>query len=95
MNDDGLFRLKHAVQIGHRRIERKELIKLERRELAIERERIVAAQRAPIGIADWRHRRKSIQRAAKYDCEKTRIATFGAGKLRQMRPGKQRPRGEQ
>jgi hypothetical protein len=95
MNDDGLFCLKHAVQIWHRRIERKELIKLERRQLAIERERVVAAQREPIGIADRRYGCKSIQRAAEYDCEKTRIAAFGAGKLRQMRSGKQRPRGKQ
>jgi hypothetical protein len=68
MNDDGLFRFKHAVQIWHRRIERKELIKLERREFAIERERVVAAQREPIGIADRRYGCEPIQRPAEYDC---------------------------
>ena len=43
----------------HRRIERKEVIKIKRRQLAIQRQRIVAAQREPIWPAPGRSRSAS------------------------------------
>ena len=47
MNDNRLVGDEHAMQIGHRRIERKEVIELERRRLAFERQRIVARAAPP------------------------------------------------
>ena len=76
MDHDRLFSPEHGVQVRHRRIERKEIIELERRGFAIQRQRIFGAEREPIRIADRSHRRKSVQRAAKNDREKARVATL-------------------
>ena len=95
VNDDRLVCLIHAMQIRHRRIEREEVVELERRRLAVERERVVAAQRHPIRIADRRDGGEPVERAAQDDGEKARIAAFGVRELRQMRPGEQRAGGQQ
>jgi hypothetical protein len=55
------------MQVGHRRIEREEGVERQRRRLAVERERLVAAQRDPIRIAHGRDRREPVERAAQYD----------------------------
>jgi len=82
MNDDRFFGRKHAVQVWHSRIERKKIIEFQRRHFSIQCERIVAPQREPIRIADRGHRGQPIQRAAKNDCEKTRVATLSPRELR-------------
>ena len=64
VHDDRLVGLEQPMQVGHRRIERKEIVELERRRLAVERQRIVAAQRDPIRVADRRNRGEPIERAA-------------------------------
>ena len=95
MNDDRLIGREHAMQIRHRRIEREEIVELERRRLAVERQRLVAAKLDPVRIADRRHRRESVECAAQDDGEKARVAAFGVCELGQMRPGKQRAGSEQ
>ena len=95
MDDDRLVGGKHAMQVRHRRIEREEIVELERRRLALERQRIVAAQRDPVRIADRRHGGQPIERAAQHDGQKTRIAAFGERELRQIGPGEQRAGSQQ
>ena len=85
----------HAMQVRHRRIEREEVVELQRRRAAAESERVVAAQRHPIRIADRRDGREPVERAAQNDGEKARVAAFGVSEPRQMRPGEQRSGGEQ
>src|SRR5262249_8442446 len=76
-----------AVQIWHRWIEREEIVELECRCLAVERQRIVAAQRNPIRISNRSHCREPVERTAQHDRKKARVAPFGARELRQIRPG--------
>ena len=78
VHDRRLLRLIETMQVRHRRIEREERIERQRRRLAVEHERLVAAQLHPIRIADRRHRRQPVERAAQHDREKARIAAFGA-----------------
>jgi hypothetical protein len=78
------------MQVGHRRVEREEGIERQRRRIAAERERVVAAQRDPVRIANRRDRRKPIERAAQHDDQQARIAAFRARQLRQIGPGEQR-----
>ena len=77
------------MQVRHRGIEREEGIERQRRRLAVEHQRLVAAQLHPVGIADRRDRREAVERAAQDDGEHARIAPFGARELRQERPGEQ------
>jgi hypothetical protein len=95
MHDRRGARLVHAVQVRHRRIERKERIERQRRGLAVEREAPVAAQRHPVRIADRGDRGQAIERAAQHDHQQARIAALGARDLRQIGPGEQRAGGEQ
>jgi hypothetical protein len=90
VHDDGLAGLIESVQVRHRRIEGKESIERQSRRLAIEPERIVAAQLGPIGIADRRDRRESIERPAQHDGEEARVAAFRPRDPRHERPGEQR-----
>jgi hypothetical protein len=76
VDDDRLLGLEQPMQVGHCRVERKEIAELERRRLAVQRQGLVAAKFGPIRIADGRHRRQSIKRAAQDDREETRIAAF-------------------
>src|SRR5262249_5819790 len=94
-HDRRLPRRVKAMQVRHRWIERKEIVERQRRRLAVGSERLVAAQRDPVGIADRRHHGEAVERAAQYHDEHARIAAFGAGELRQMRPGEQHARAEQ
>ena len=89
MHDRGLAGLVQPMQVRHRGIEREERIERQRRRLAVEHERLVAAQLHPVGIADRRDRREPVERAAQHDGEHARIAPFGARELRQERPGEQ------
>ena len=94
--DDGrLLRLVEPVQVRHRRIEREEAVERQRRRLAVEHQRAIAAQADPVGIADRRHRAESIERAAQHDDEQARIAALGARQPRHLAPGKQRAGAEQ
>src|SRR5205823_6640660 len=77
------------------RIEREESVERQRGRLAVERERLVAAQRDPVRIAHRRHRREPIERAAQYDDEQAWIAAFRARQFRQIGPGEQRAGGEE
>src|SRR6516162_1121629 len=77
MDDDRLVRFEHAVQIRHRRIEREEIVELECWYLAVERQRIVAAQRNPIRISNRSHCREPVERTAQHDREKAWVASFG------------------
>ena len=63
--------------------------------LPSKRQRIVAAQRHPIRIADRRDGGEPVERAAQNDGEEARIAAFGMREPRQMRPGEQRAGGQQ
>jgi len=90
VRDDGLAGFIKPVQVGHRRIESKESIERQSRRLAIEPERIVAAQFDPIGIADRRDCREPIERAAQHDGEEARIAALRPRDPRHERPRKQR-----
>jgi hypothetical protein len=85
MDHDGLFGGKHTVQVRHRRMKRKEVVELERRRFAVERQCIPRAQSEPIRIADRRYCRKTVQGTAKDDRKKTRIATLGLRELRHSR----------
>jgi len=64
VDDNRLIGLEQAMQVRHRRIQRKKIGELERRRLAVWHQRIVAAQCGPIRIADWRDGRKSVESAA-------------------------------
>ena len=83
------------MQVRHRRIEREEVIEFQRRRLAAESERLVAAQRHPIRVADRRDGGEPVKRAAQDDGEKARVAAFGVSELRQVRPCEQRAGGQQ
>ena len=95
VDDDRLIGLEQAMQVRHRRIEREKIGELERRRLAVRHQRIVAAQRDPIRIADRRDGRQPVERAAQDDRKKARIAAFGVRQFRQVRPGEQRAGSEQ
>ena len=75
------------MQVRYRRIERKEVVELQRRDLAVEAERVVAAKRNPIRIADRRDRCETVERPAQDDGEEARIAAFGMRQPRHMCPG--------
>ena len=93
MYDNRLVGLEQAMQIGHRRIEREKIIELKRRDFAIERQGVVAAQCDPVRIADRRNSSEAIKRAAQHDGQKARVAAFGARELWQIGPRKQRAGG--
>ena len=95
MHDGGLAGLIEPVQVRHRRIERKEGIERERGLLALERERVVAPQLGPIGIADRRDRGEAVERTAQHDREEARVAAFGARDARHEGPGEQHARAPQ
>ena len=95
MHDRRRAGLVEPVQVRHRRIEREEGIERQRRRLAVEPERLVAAQPGPVGIADRRDRREPIERAAQHDHQQARIAALRARDFRQIGPGEQRAGGEQ
>ena len=76
MHDGRRAGLVEPVQVRHRRIEREEGIERQRRRLAVERERLVAAQPHPVRIADRRDRRKPVERAAQHDHQQARIAAL-------------------
>ena len=86
MHDRRLPGLVQAMQVRHRGIEREESIERQRRRLAVERQRLVAAQRDPVRIADRRHRREPVERAAQHDHQHARVAAFGTRELRQIAP---------
>src|SRR5262249_2687780 len=65
------------------------------RRLALELQRIVATQLDPIWIANRRHRREPVERAAQDNREKARVAAFRTCKQRRIGPGEQRARAEQ
>ena len=79
----------HPMQVRHRRIERKKIIERQRLGSAIKRQRLVATQADPIGIADWRNRCQPVERAAQHDHQEARVAPFGERGARQIRPGEQ------
>src|SRR5580704_9373255 len=95
MDDDRLAGGEHAMQVRHRRIEGKEAVELERWRLAVKGERVVAAQRGPVRIADRCDSGEPVEGASQHDGEKARIAAFGDGKFRHIGPGEQRARGQQ
>ena len=95
MNDDRLVRFEHTGEIRHCRIEGEEIVELECRRLALERQRIVAAQRNPIRVSHRGHRGEPVERAAQHDRKKARVSPFGPREPRDIAPGEQRPRGEQ
>jgi hypothetical protein len=72
-------------------VQREEIVELERRCLAVERQRIVAAQRNPVRISHRGHCREPVERTAQHDREKARVSPLGARELRDMRPGEQSP----
>ena len=84
VHDRGLLRLVEPVQVRHRRIEREERIERQRRRLAVEHQRAVAAQADPVGIADRRDRAQAVERAAQDDDEQARIAALGARQPRHL-----------
>ena len=92
VHDRGLPVPVQPMQVRHRGIEREERIERQRRGLAVEHERLVAAQFHPVGIADRRDRREPVERAAQDDGEHARIAPLGAREPGQKRPGEQHAR---
>ena len=86
MNDDCFLGGEHAVEVGHRRIERKEIVEFERRRLAGEAERAVATQRRPIGISNRGDRGETVKCSAQHDCQKPGIAPLGAREFWQEGP---------
>ena len=100
MHDGRLLRLVEPVQVRHRRIEREEAVERQRRRLAVEHQRPVAAQADPVGIADRRDGGEPVERAAQHDDEHARIAALGAREPRHLasrRTARRRraaPRGE-
>jgi hypothetical protein len=95
VHDDCLIGLEQAMQVGHRRVERKEVGERGRRRLAVRHQSVVAAQRSPIRIADRCDGRQPVESAAQDDGQKARIAAFGVCQLGQMRPGEQRAGSQQ
>ena len=89
MHDGGVTLLVEPVHVGHRGVEREEGIERQPRLLALERERVVAAQVDPVGIADRRHRGKPVEATAQHDGEKARVAAFRAREPRHEGPGEQ------
>ena len=89
VHDGGLLRLVEPVQVRHRRIEREEGVQRQRRRLAVEHQRAVAAQADPVGIADRRDRAQPVERAPQHDDEHARIAAFRPRELRHLAPGEQ------
>ena len=74
------------MQVRHRRIEREETVERQRRRLAVERERVVAAQPDPVGIADRRDGGEPVERAAQDDRQEARVAALGAAPAAADRP---------
>jgi hypothetical protein len=64
------------MQVGHRRVERKERVQRQRRILSVERQRPLAAQLDPARVADRRDRGEAVEAAAQNDGEEPRIAAF-------------------
>ena len=95
VHDDRLPASNMRCRFGIAGLSAKKSSSVQRRRLAVEPQRIVAAQRDPVRIADRRHRRKSVERTAQHNCEEARVAAFGTRELRQISPGEQRARGEQ
>jgi hypothetical protein len=95
MHDGRRARLIEAMQVGHRGIEREHRIERQRGRLAIERQRLVATQLDPIGIADRRDSGETVKRTAQHDREQPWIAALGLRELRHIGPGEQRAGGEQ
>src|SRR5260370_1154740 len=95
VNDRCLLRLVKPMQVRHRGIEREERIERQRRCLAVEHQRAIAAQADPVGVADRRHRAEAIERAPEHDDEQARIAALGACALGHLRPRKQRAGADQ
>ena len=89
VHDGRVLRLEETMQVRHRWIEREEGIERQRRRLTVEQQRAIPAQGDPVGIADRGHGTQPVERAPQHDDEHARIATFGAGELRHLRPGKQ------
>jgi len=79
---DCLFRAVEAAEIWHRRIEAEERIQRQRRVLAVPSQRQFAMQRRVVRIADRRHSRQAIERAAQNDYDETRIARIGGASER-------------
>ena len=77
------------MQVRHRRIKREEAAERQRRRLAVERERTVAAQADPVGIADGGDRTEAIERAPQHNDEHARIAALGAREPRHLAPCEQ------
>ena len=69
-----------AGEVRHCRIEREERVE-QRRRLAVEDERPVAAQPDPAGIADRRDHGEPVERAAQHDDEHARIAASARASL--------------
>ena len=63
MHKEGLACPIEAVQVGHRRVQREEIIERQCWALAIERQGLVAAQFAPIGVADRRDDGETVKTA--------------------------------
>ena len=77
VHDGRLLRLVEPMQVRHRRIEREEAVERQRRRLAVEHQRALAAQADPVGITDGRDRTEAVERAAQHDDEQARIAALG------------------
>ncbi len=89
VHDGRLLRLVEPVQVRHRGIEREEAVERQRRRLAVEHERAVAAQADPVGIADGGDRTEAIERAPQHNDEHARIAALGAREPRHLAPREQ------
>jgi hypothetical protein len=81
--------------LGIAGIEREDAVERESGRRPIEVQRLVAAQRHPVGVADRRDRSEPIERAAQYHHQKARIAAFCARRFGQIRPGEQDARAKQ
>ncbi len=95
VHQGGFPGLVETVDVRHGGIERKEAVERQRRRLAVEPQRIVAAQLDPIGIADRGDGGEPVERAAQHDGQETRVTALRPRRPRHERPGEQHARAEQ
>ena len=79
--------LYNRCRFRHRGIKREEAVERQRRRLAVERQRALATQADPVGIADRRDGTQAIERAPEHDDEQARIAALGPRQAGHLAPG--------